>query len=200
MTVCIAFVRHGPTDWNREHRLQGRADIPLSDAGRAEVLGWRLPACLADIPWRVSPLRRAIETAELLGLATLETDRRLIEMDWGEWEGRRVADLRRDLGEAMTLNEARGLDMLPPDGESPRQVQDRLRPFLRSLCDGPPLTGAVSHKGVIRALLALATGWDMRGKPEVRLDWRAVHVFSVDREGRLAPHRLNLPLTADGPR
>ncbi len=198
MTVRIAFVRHGPTDWNREHRLQGRADIPLSDAGRTEVSGWRLPAGLKDVPWRVSPLVRAMETAAILGIREPEVDRRLIEMDWGEWEGERIGDLRERLGEAMAVNEARGLDMTPPNGESPRRVQDRLRPFLRELADGPALTGAVSHKGVIRALLALATGWDMRGKPELRLDWRAAHVFSVDPEGRLSLHRMNIPLNGAG--
>jgi len=198
MTVCIAFVRHGPTDWNSGHRLQGRADIQLSDQGRAEVSQWRLPPCLAGIPWRVSPLRRAVETAGLLGISTPVIEPRLIEMSWGEWEGERVADLRARLGTEMRDNEARGLDMTPPGGESPRQVQDRLRPFLRELVGGPALTGAVSHKGVIRAVLALATGWDMRDKPDTRLDWRAAHVFSVDRAGRVSPHRLNMPLTEPG--
>lgn len=200
MTVCIAFVRHGPTSWNREHRLQGRADIPLSDVGREDVAGWRLPTCLENIPWRTSPLRRAIETANLLGISRPGVDPRLIEMDWGDWEGERVADLRARLGPAMRDNEARGLDMTPPGGESPRQVQDRLRPFLLDLAKGPALTGAISHKGVIRALLALATGWDMRDKSDTRLDWRAAHVFSVDREGRVSLHRMNVPLTDAGSR
>lgn len=200
MTVCIAFVRHGPTEWNTTHRLQGRADIPLSDAGRSQVSQWRLPPCLRDIPWRVSPLGRAVETADLLGIQTPAREPRLIEMHWGDWEGQRIADLRARLGPTMRDNEARGLDMTPPGGESPRQVQDRLRPFLSELVDGPALTGAVTHKGVIRAVLALATGWDMRQKPDTRLDWRAAHVFSVDRGGRVTPHRLNVPLTEPGSR
>ena len=198
MTVCIAFVRHGPTDWNDAHRLQGRADIPLSDRGRGEVSEWSLPTCLAAIPWRVSPLKRAIETARLLGIETPRIEPRLIEMNWGNWEGERVTDLRAQLGPAMRENEARGLDMTPPGGESPRRVQERLRPFLDDLVNGPPITGAVTHKGVIRAVLALATGWDMREKSDTRLDWRAAHVFSVDHQGRVAPHRLNVSLTEPG--
>jgi broad specificity phosphatase PhoE len=199
MTVCIAFVRHGPTNWNMEKRLQGRADIPLSDAGRAEVSRWRLPICLKDIPWRVSPLRRAVQTAEALSIAEPKTDSRLIEMDWGDWEGARVIDLRARLGPEMRANEDRGLDLTPPGGESPRQVQDRLRPLLLELAAGPPLTGAVSHKGVMRALLSMATDWDMRGKSALRLDWRAAHVFSVDGGGQVSPCRLNLTLTDTGP-
>jgi len=200
MTVCIAFVRHGPTEWNTSHRLQGRADIPLSDDGRVDVSRWRLPPCLGNIPWRVSPLKRAVETADLLGIKTPTREPRLIEMSWGDWEGERVADLRARLGPMMRDNEARGLDMTPPGGESPRQVQNRLRPFLAELVDGPALTGAITHKGVIRAVLALATGWDMREKSDTRLDWRAAHVFSVDRAGRVTPHRLNVPLTEPGSR
>lgn len=199
MTVCIAFVRHGPTEWNRDKRLQGHADIPLSEAGRAEVSRWRLPNCLRDIPWRGSPLCRAVQTAEQLGIVNPLMDTRLIEMDWGDWEGERLNDLRTRLGPEMRANEERGLDLMPPGGESPRQVQDRLRPLLLELAEGPPLTGAISHKGVMRALLSLATDWDMRGKPEVRLDWRAAHVFSVDGGGQVSPHRLNLPLTDTGP-
>jgi broad specificity phosphatase PhoE len=200
MTVCIAFVRHGPTAWNAERRLQGRADIPLSDDGRAQVARWRLPEFLREIPWRVSPLARTRQTATLLSIDDATTDPRLIEMDWGDWEGETVANLRTRLGPAMRANEDRGLDFLPPNGESPRQVQERLRSLLAELVDGSSLTGAISHKGVIRALLALSTDWDMLGKPKVRLDWHAAHVFSVDAEGHIAPRRLNVPLIDTGSR
>ena len=49
-------------------------------------------------------------------------------------------------------------------------------------------TLAVTHRGVIRAILAEATGWDMRGKPPARLDWDAVHLFMLD-AARPAEHR-----------
>ena len=80
--VCIAFVRHGPTAWNQDRRLQGRADIPLSKDGMAVIEGLHLPNCLATIPWRVSPLRRTVQTAEILGIRQPFSDPRLIEMDW----------------------------------------------------------------------------------------------------------------------
>ena len=63
----IACLRHGATDWNAEGRMQGRRDVPLSAAGRADVAGWTLPADLAhDADWFASPLLRAVETAELM--------------------------------------------------------------------------------------------------------------------------------------
>jgi len=53
---------------------------------------------------------------------------------------------------------------------------------------------AVSHKAAIRALLALATGWDMTGKPPVKLDWRSVHFFVALGGGKVVVERLNVPL------
>ena len=52
----LALIRHGPTVWNGEGRLQGQTDIPLSDQGRADVRGWRLPAALQGFDMIVSPL------------------------------------------------------------------------------------------------------------------------------------------------
>jgi broad specificity phosphatase PhoE len=191
--TLFAIVRHGPTAWSTEGRLQGRRDLPLSPDGRHRVAAWHLPADLAGYAWRASPLRRAGETAELLGISDAVAESALIEMDWGEWEGERLAALRASVP-GLAAMEAAGLDFRPPGGESPRQVQARLRPLLvRIAQDGAPVA-AVAHKGVIRALLALATGWDMRAKPPQRLAEDAVHLFEIDRTGTPAVCRLNLPL------
>jgi len=53
---------------------------------------------------------------------------------------------------------------------------------------------AVTHKGVIRAAMALATGWDFIGKPPVKLDWQSLHVFEVGPEGTLGMADINIPL------
>ena len=53
---------------------------------------------------------------------------------------------------------------------------------------------AVTHKGVIRALYALATGWDMTDKPPTRLTARGAHLFAVAADGRPVVRRLNVPL------
>ena len=91
----------------------------------------------------------------------------------------------------MAENEARGLDFRPPGGESPRDVQARLRPLLARL-DGRTIF--VTHKGVLRALYALATGWTMTGKPPQKLlDGRA-HAFAVAPDGTPSVAELNIPL------
>ena len=59
--------------------------------------------------------------------------------------------------------------------------------------NGQPVV-AVSHKATIRALLALATGWDMMGRPPHKFDWRCLHFFSAHAGGRVSIDRLNVPL------
>lgn len=196
----LALLRHAPTAWTEAGRLQGRADPPLSPRGRALARGWRLPPAIAAFAWTASPLRRCRETAALLaeGFAPLPPfaiEPRLIEMDWGAWEGERLAALRRRLGPAIAANEARGLDLQPPGGESPRAVQARLLSWLGERAGGPDCF-AVTHRGVIRALYALASGWDMRGEPPARLEDGALQLFRLAADGGLAVERLNLRLAA----
>jgi probable phosphoglycerate mutase len=139
-----------------------------------------------------SPLSRCVQTAALVGAPDAAHEPRIIEMDWGEWEGRTLAELREELGDAMAQNEARGLDFRPPGGESPRAVIERIKPWLREIAAAGVPTLAVTHRGVIRAILAEASGWDMRGKPPAKLDWRAVHFFMLDAQGRPSVERLNV--------
>src|SRR5262249_7517837 len=140
--------------------------------------------------------RRAFETAERLGISDVAIEPRLTEMDWGAWEGQTLADLRRNVGPAMTENEAAGLDFRPLGGESPRDVQARLKPLLTKIAGAGRPTAAITHKGVIRAVYALAADWDMRGKPPHRLSSSAAHLFNLDAHGRPVIERLNIAMSA----
>ena len=194
MTLLV-LMRHGATQWNLDGRIQGRADPSLAPAGRDAVSTWRLPPEMAgDWTWLTSPLVRARETAALLRMAPASVESALIEMDWGAWEGRRLPELRAEGGAAMAAAEARGLDLQPPGGESPRQVQDRLRPLLARLAAGGRPTVAVTHKGVIRALYALASGWDMTGRAPQKLRDGCAQRFLLGSDGAPETDQLNLPL------
>jgi len=194
--ALLALMRHGPTAWTIERRLQGRTDISLSPEGRKTVLSWRLPGEAAGLAWVTSPLARARETAALLGHGDAPADARLVEMSFGDWEGRRLAELRAEFGPAIDALEGRGLDFRAPGGESPRDVQQRLAPFLAETGRAKAGVIAVTHKSVIRALYALATGWPMLGRPADRLAEFALHLFAIDAAGVPAVQRLNLPLAA----
>ena len=192
----LAVIRHGPTEWNAAKKLQGMSDIPLSAEGRALVASWSLPEEFRDWRFLVSPLQRARETARLLGAprdAALEP--LLREMSFGRWEGFTIAELAARHGaEAFQAIADRGLDMQPPEGESPRMVMERLRTLLARLAGEGEPTLAVCHKGVIRALLAMATDWPMLGRQPVRLDWSSLHCFRLEPDGTPRLERINVSL------
>jgi len=192
----VLLVRHGRTEWNEQGRIQGHTDIPLSEEGRARLRESRIPTPFAGFRWHSSPLGRAMESARLLGAARMSVDARLMEMHWGEWEGETRASLRVRLGERMRRLEDRGIDFRPPGGESPRELTRRLEGWLREVRAGGQGVIAATHKGVVRAALALATGWDLRGSAPCRLDWEHAHLFSI-REGGLEIERVNIALHPD---
>ena len=190
----VLLVRHGRTEWNEQGRIQGHTDIPLSEEGRARLRESRIPTAFAGFRWHSSPLVRAVESARLLGASLTAVDARLMEMHWGEWEGETRASLRARLGERMRRLEDRGIDFRPPGGESPRELTRRLEGWLRDVSAGGQGIVAVTHKGILRAALALATGWDLRGSAPCRLDWEHAHLFSI-REGGWTSSRRTSPCT-----
>jgi probable phosphoglycerate mutase len=194
----LALMRHGITEWNEAHRIQGRTNVPLSPAGRAALDRLRPPGALAGAAWMASPLSRAVETAERLGARAVTLVPSLIEMAWGDWEGETLDALRARLGPLMAAEEARGVDFHPPGGESPRIVAARLAGWLADLARAPPapIVAAVTHRGVLRAAMVLALDWDMSGRAPVRLDRDAAHLFDVTPTGGLVPVSFNVPFEA----
>ncbi|MFK7877362.1 MAG: histidine phosphatase family protein [Paracoccaceae bacterium] len=159
MSIKIAFMRHGRTDWNRMHRIQGRTDIPLDPEGRAEMAAMRLPKDWQNADLWSSPLTRARETAQLVGTDP-NIDTALIEMNWGDWEGLHGKDLLADPDSGYKDLDEWGWDYTPPNGESPRDVGARLFPFLDSLQKDAVI---VTHIGIMRVALARAWGWPFSG-------------------------------------
>jgi broad specificity phosphatase PhoE len=156
--LTLVLTRHGATDRsNPEQHLGQRIDIQLSDAGRsaAQALGRRLEGVRFD---RIvaSPLRRAQETARVaLPGVDVETDARLAEMDYGEWEGltyeqieERDAERRRAWEEDPEANAC-------PGGESGADVAHRVRAFLADAAGADQIL-AVAHSTTNRILLAVA--------------------------------------------
>ena len=194
MTLVVAL-RHAPTAWNRDKRLQGRTDVALDEEGIAVAARWRIEPDWAGYRIVSSPLQRTRMTAAILFPdAEIGIDRRLIEMDFGTWEGKRLTELRADPTEDAMAREAQGLDFKAPEGESPREVQDRIRPLLARLAELQRPTVLVTHKAVIRALYALASGWPMIGKPPTKLRPNCAQLFRLAADGTPAVERMNVSL------
>jgi len=173
----ILLVRHGETAANRARLALGRADPPLTPRGDAQAAA--LARVLADSgAARVlsSPLARARATAGViaaaLGLA-VETDARLVEMDYGEWDERSFSDLPR----AELARWRSDAAFAPPGGESLLAVGQRVSSLCTDLLDGPSVV-AVSHVSPIKA----AVLWAMDADP--LLAWRMhLDVASITRVG-----------------
>ena len=125
MARKLYVIRHGQTQWNRENRVCGRADIPLDEVGVAQAraaAGQLVGKNIGRVI--VSPLTRTQQTAKLLMEGSgvnlpIETDARLIEHDFGQYDGmdRKDADFLMRRGQVAYRQ---------PGGESVFQVVHRI--------------------------------------------------------------------------
>lgn len=155
----IVLWRHGQTTWNLERRFQGKADVPLDEAGVAQAeRAARLLAALEPTAIMSSDLKRAAATAEALGKVTglpITHDRDLRERDGGEWEGLTDTEIRERFPEALALWE-------PPGGETSEQVAKRVAAVLERAAEQLPTGGLLvvaSHGAAIRLGIAQFLGF-----------------------------------------
>jgi probable phosphoglycerate mutase len=179
----IALLRHFPTDWNAEGRLQGRVDRPLTDAARADLAALAPPPPWDGADILTSPLSRARETAGALW-PSARVDERLIELDWGAWEGGLRDALIADPESGYRHVEEWGWDMRPPGGESPRDAHDRVAPLLAEIAAQGRRTVIVAHRGLMRVILAAAFGWNFDSPEPFRIRRARLHPLALDPEGR----------------
>lgn len=172
----LAIIRHGRTEWNRDGKIQGHQDIPLEPQAITELAAFRLPDEWKQAKLVSSPLGRAVHTAELITDTTPLIEPALIEMDYGEWEGKRSVDLGADPDSGFRHLPEWGWDYLPPNGESPAQVWSRLAPWVNSLTED---TVAVCHIGVMRTLLAVAYDWPFKGTPPFSIKRNSLYCLEV---------------------
>jgi broad specificity phosphatase PhoE len=156
LSARLFLVRHGQSTYNAQARLQGQADPPLSDAGRAEAKLLK-PALARFEPDRVvtSDLKRARETAELLGYPGARLDARLREINVGAWAGRPLAEFPSGPEPAW-----RGGPLKAPDGESWEDLQARVGAAVDELIAAGGTWLVVCHGGVVRAAVSHVTGAD----------------------------------------
>ncbi|MEM7522225.1 MAG: histidine phosphatase family protein [Pseudomonadota bacterium] len=186
--MVIGLTRHFETDWNALHRLQGRTDRPLTEDARARAAALRIPA-----PWNAArlistPLRRAADTARLLTGREAEVEPALIELSWGAWEGRRGEDLIADPASGYRHVEDWGWHMAPPDrpgapGESPAMAWDRIAPALAAIAAAGKPALIVTHRGVMRVIMAKAWGWNFDSPEPFRIKRERIYPITLAPDG-----------------
>jgi probable phosphoglycerate mutase len=173
----LYLIRHGETDWNAQKRLQGRKDIPLNALGRQQAAeaGLCLKWLLGDpshVDFVASPLLRTRETMSILrecmGLPAEDYrhDHRLLEIDFGDWEGLTWAEIEAQHPLLHSAREADPFGFIVPNGENYPMVFERITSALDSLQRD---TVVVAHAGVLRAVLALQGGVDTQHIPHIEI-------------------------------
>jgi len=185
-SLRLYLIRHGETEWSQSGRHTGRTDIPLTANGENEAR--ELGKLLLDIPFAyvlTSPLKRALQTCELAGLDKVpEIEPDLTEWDYGDYEGQRSADIRKQRPDWNIYRDG------CPRGEMPTQVSarvDRLIARLRKL-DGN--IALFSHGQLGSVLAARWIGLAVFEAQHFMLGTASHSIFSFD------PHHPAVPVIA----
>jgi broad specificity phosphatase PhoE len=192
----IVLVRHGETAWSREGRHTGLTDIPLTETGRykAELAGNLLRARSFDLVL-TSPLRRAVETARFAGFTHVQHDARLVEWDYGAYEGLTTPQIVTQLGRAWTI-----WDDGAPGGDTPGESLDQVTARAESLLDElrpRVLAGEhvlmFSHAHFLRALAGTWVGLTAAGGRYLVLGTSAVSELGWEHGSGVIAHWNRIP-------
>ena len=202
----LILVRHGESVANAQGLLLGRTDAELTETGRAQATAVPTLFERPVVEVRSSPLSRAVDTAELLGLGVpVAADERWIEVDYGEFECQPLGDIPADVWRKWQHDR----DFCPADGESLSEVDRRVEAACAELfaaegagarrSDGDVVV--VSHVTPIKAAVAWALGtpdlyWRLylRTASVTRISWnRDAPILHGFNEVALAPERSGTP-------
>jgi probable phosphoglycerate mutase len=189
----VLLLRHGETEWSANGKHTSVTDVPLTDRGCALaretgelgrlLLRGRSPALVVT-----SPRTRARVTAELVGLAPDRVDERLVEWDYGEYEGRTTAEIREQRpGWTIWADGA-------PGGETPEQVGARADAVLAGVTDALDSGDVVlvGHGHFSRVLLVRWIGLPVAMGAHVLMDAAAWAVLGHEHGDVRALEQVNL--------
>ena len=171
----LILIRHGETAWNRERRMQGQTDTPLSDLGRAQAQA--VARRLAQHEFAAiysSDLTRAWDTAAAIAAASgrdIVREPRLRECTFGLFEGLTYAEMAQRYPAEHARFLLREDDYAVPGGESPRQFYQRSLGCLEEIARAHPRECAVvvTHGLVLDTLYRAARGMALNAKREAPL-------------------------------
>lgn len=173
----VWLVRHGETEWSRDHRHTSVTDLPLTEAGTA--VARELAPRLASHEFGqvlTSPRDRARTTARLAGFPDAEVDDDLVEWAYGDYEGVTTEEIRETVpGWSIWTDGA-------PGGETAEDVTERLDRVVERLRSADTDTLVFGHGHALRALAARWLGLPVSEGRLFRLDTATVSVLGYERE------------------
>ena len=173
----LYLVRHGETEWNREGRAQGRADIPLNEAGVAQSQALADAFASMDVAAVMSSSsRRAVNTAEAIasphGLSVTADDD-LRELDFGGLDGAPLRDMREmfpDFFEHWTRDPATA--QFPDGGETLQALQERTWAAVEAVARSHEAQAnviIVSHAFALYSIMCRALGMPLSNYGRLRI-------------------------------
>lgn len=175
----IYLARHGETDWNRARRVQGSQNTELNEKGITQACGLAdqiLEEGLQFDALYSSPQRRALRTAEIISERfnlPVQTDSRLMEINFGKWEGHTWDEIQELYPEEFAYYSEDRWNHCVPEGESHHMLLDRALEALRDIASSNPSDSdilVVSHGALILAL---------RCKQRDEWDWSSLMNYSI---------------------
>ncbi|MDQ8005546.1 MAG: histidine phosphatase family protein [Pedobacter sp.] len=195
--LSVYLLRHGETQYNADgNRYCGRTDIPLTDKGiaQAQAVRLQLQGRKLDAVYS-SPLKRANETAKIAsGNNLVIADQRLIEIDFGTWEGKRREEF---VAENPTLwnnwSEDPAHAAAGGTGENATQVVERVGSFFAEMQqkykEGTILV--VGHNGINRLFMAHKLGMPLKNYRRIVQHNSSLTFFQLDENGEFTLEKLN---------
>lgn len=179
----IYFIRHGETAWSLSGQHTGRTDLPLTEQGEkdARKLKERLSAVKFSHVF-TSPLLRARRTSELAGLSdAAKIDADAVEWDYGDYEGQRPADIRKERPDWNIFQDG------CPHGESPEQVAARADQLIGRLQNLEGNVALFSHGQFGRVLGARWIGLPVRQAQHLLLSTASISILGFEHDRVEAP-------------
>lgn len=196
----LILVRHGVTEWNAAGKWQGITDIPLSEEGKKEareaaklLKGIKIDSVYTSMLSRVTQTYDEICSA--LGLSCpLIKNPALNERDYGIYTSKNKWEVEKELGHEKFIKLRRGWDEPIPEGESLKNVYDRIVPFyqneiLKDLKLGKNVM-LVSSGNPLRALMKYLENISDEDIANLNLNFGEIHIFEIDQEGKILGKKI----------
>lgn len=197
----LILVRHGESEWNKLGLWQGWIDIDLTDKGiaQAQETGRQLAGTKFDYAYS-SPLIRASKTLDEILKVTQQTNlpviknQALTEKHYGIYAGKNKWQVKEEIGEEEFQKLRRSWDYPTPEGESMKQVYERLIPYYESeilpkLKEGKTVIIA-SHGNTLRTLVKYLDNLSEEETAKLEFGIGEAYVYEIDREGKVTSKEI----------